>query len=171
MFVFCSIINPPAEPLLIEPPDAEGYAFLDICCEYIHFHIGLVSRHPVGESTGSTYRLSVVNSILMMRAKIRSMERSPIAIVYAKHPEFSFTKLEKAFKEFGEGDPRVSKWAVQEPLGLPPLQVADLVAYEISRRHRAALRRRYPWQRLRDSSGILIFTEEEAPPSSEGQPF
>jgi Protein of unknown function (DUF3800) len=146
-------------------------ALLDLCCEHLHFHVGLVSTHPHPRPFEQTYRLNIVDSILMARSKIVSLERSPFSLVYAKHPQFSFAKLEEEFINIGQNDPRVSTCAAQDPVNVPPLQVADIVAYEISRRYRDTIRRRYPWERLRSNAGILIFNDEKSVPSSEGQLF
>jgi hypothetical protein len=145
-------------------------ALLDICCEHLHFHVGLIARHPESERFTNTYKINIVDSIAMVRSRIVSTDGSPFALVYAKHPEFSFSKLEKAFYNIGQNDPRVRTCATLDPIDAPPLQVADIVAYEISRKHRVITYPRYPWDRLASNAGILIFRDDAPTPSSEGQP-
>lgn len=146
-------------------------ALLDICCEHLHFHVGLIATPPESGKFVNTYKINIVDSIAMVRSRMVSTDGSPFALVYAKHPEFSFSKLEEAFYNIGQNDPRVRTCAVLDPIDAPALQVADIVAYEISRSRRAITYPRYPWERLKANAGILTFSDEASAPSSEGQPF
>jgi hypothetical protein len=59
-----------------------------------------------------------------------------IALVFAKHPDFSLNRLVGHFDEFKAADPRLHSVEVGHPQKMVQLQAADLIAYEASRFHR-----------------------------------
>ncbi len=82
-----------------------------------------------------------------------------LALVYAKHPEYSRETIERHFGDIGRGDPRLRTCTVQEQMDVPPLQAADLVAYEMSHAQRGDGQERYPFLRLK--AGLKQFRLKE----------
>ncbi len=71
----------------------------------------------------------------------------PITLVFAKHNDISMPTLMQYFNLFDESG-RIAFGGVGYPRALPALQVADIVAYEISREARTEnkpTRKRYPF--------------------------
>jgi hypothetical protein len=77
------------------------------------------------------------------------IEVAPFALVYAKHPQYSTNLIEKHFEAVGQHEAGLRTFAVQEPMGIPPLQAADIVAYELSRHQRSDRPERYLFTRLK----------------------
>jgi hypothetical protein len=62
-----------------------------------------------------------------------------IALVFARHGDFSLDRIKKTFRDFQSVDPQLRSVAVGEPRDCVALQAADFVAYEVKRYHEAEL--------------------------------
>lgn len=117
--------------------------------------IGFVSYPPGGaKDFRGAYRNGVVGAITHF-SRESLFEDADMALVFAKHPQYSRQKIEAHFGAIIEDDPKLKTCAIQEPIGIPPLQAADVVAYELSRHLRDGRPERYPFRILREG-GIDI---------------
>jgi hypothetical protein len=85
-----------------------------------------------------------------------------IDLVFAHHRDFSIERIARHFGEFSEVDPRLnSVRACQRVATCPPLQVADIVAFETKCYHRELRggeeHLRYPLRRLRELNVPIHF--------------
>jgi hypothetical protein len=62
-----------------------------------------------------------------------------IDLVFARHKDFSLTKLQKQFADFQSVDGQLQSVDVKDPRARLPLQAADFVAYEVQRYHKAEI--------------------------------
>ncbi|HEX5327797.1 MAG TPA: hypothetical protein VFW75_14100, partial [Acetobacteraceae bacterium] len=122
--------------------------------------VGFVSR-PEGatEKFKAVYKRGIVDSMTLLAREAGKSDDEALALVYASHPEYPRATIEKHFGDIGMYDPRLRTCAILAPLDAPPLQAADLVAYELSRAQRADGPIRYPLKRLK--AGLRRLTLEE----------
>jgi hypothetical protein len=78
-----------------------------------------------------------------------SAKGDDISIVFARLDEFKVGRAQQLFNFVNCSDARLRDFAVSEPKGVPPLQAADLLAYEL-RSLRPGGKGRYPLRRLRE---------------------
>jgi hypothetical protein len=80
----------------------------------------------------------------------------PLTMVFAKHRDFSAARIGQYFDLWDDRDGKLNFGGVGDPAKLPPLQVADIVAYELSRwrRDEKPERERYPMARLKEAFAI-----------------
>jgi len=76
-------------------------------------------------------------------------------MVFAKHREFKPSRIAEFFDLWDDRDGRLVFGGVGDPIRLLPLQVADIVAYELSRwaREQRPEEDRYPLRRLKEAFG------------------
>ena len=76
----------------------------------------------------------------------------PIKLVFASHKDFQGKRIAETFASWDEPG-RIEFGGIGDPRNLPQLQVADLVAYELSRwfRDQRPERDRYPLRRLKEA--------------------
>ncbi len=76
----------------------------------------------------------------------------PVTLVFAKHPEFSLSRIGRYFDEWARDNKGMEFGGIGNPKNICPLQAADVIAYEISRWNRAVGpdQERYPLRQLRD---------------------
>ena len=81
-----------------------------------------------------------------------------MSLVFAKHKDFSDVEIGKVLEAIEPTRAQIDDISVAEPMGKPPLQVADLIAYEVARDLRWR-KRRYPLTRLKQLGGGFHFSE------------
>jgi hypothetical protein len=133
---------------------------LGLIIQHIPKWIGFVSwSEDTNGTTRAVYGKNIVDSMVLLARDAGHSNDDALALVYAKHPEYSPKTIERHFDDIGQGDPGLRTFDVQEPMGVPPLQAADLVAYEMSRAQRRDGQERYPFRRLK--AGLTQFTLKE----------
>jgi hypothetical protein len=73
-------------------------------------------------------------------------------MVFARHKSFSAERIGRYFDLWSDGDGRLVFGGVGDPIKVPPLQTADIAAYEFSRwtRDQKPENDRYPLTRLKE---------------------
>jgi hypothetical protein len=133
---------------------------LGLIIQHIPNWIGFVSRsEDANGKTRAVYGKSIVDSMVLLARDAGHSNDDALALVYAKHPEYSRETIERHFGDIGRGDPRLRTCTVQEQMDVPPLQAADLVAYEMSHAQRGDGQERYPFLRLK--AGLKQFRLKE----------
>ena len=76
--------------------------------------------------------------------------QEPINLVFGRQRHFSYAKILKYVDlyDWGEGRGRIKSMSVDDPVNIPQLQAADILAYEMGKEQRAGRARRYPFDTL-----------------------
>ena len=131
---------------------------LDITVKHIPFFFGVVDK---SDKPGfrPRYEANLAKTIKEMWLGARNM-REPITVVFAAHEKIRAELMGRAFDFWNrDGDLRFGGFA--DPVHICPLQVADIVAYELCRAARPVKlkRRRYPLERLMKRHCFLLHAE------------
>jgi hypothetical protein len=80
--------------------------------------------------------------------------RQPLNLVFGKQGHFSEDKIRRYVDlyDYGAAAGRIKTFATANPIDSPPLQCADIFAYEMARAQRAGRPERYPFQRIVDGA-------------------
>jgi hypothetical protein len=123
---------------------------LSLIVAHVPSLVGFISYPAaVRRAFKKTYRKGIVDSMVHLAREARSGDEGAIAIVYAKQPQYPTSKIEEHYGEIGCDDPRLRTFAVQEPLGIPALQAADIVAYEMTHKMQSSQPEREYFHRLK----------------------
>ena len=122
---------------------------LDIGTRYIRHFLG-VAREVENASgkEAEAYRLCVSDLVKQLAGTEHQRHRCRFSIVFAKQSAFRAEMCRIAIEK--DGGERFGSVSSNEPESMSPLQLADIVAYEISRAQRFGGPERYPFRRLRD---------------------
>jgi hypothetical protein len=128
-------------------------ALLDAIISNVDRLFGIVAEpEPSKPAFKDAYETNVAK--LVKEAAIETAHSGErITVVFAKHKDFKAARIGEFFDLWDDGDGRVKFGGVGEPADLPQLQVADLIAYEMSRWSRTSNRPeddRYPLRRLKE---------------------
>ena len=126
---------------------------LGIICSKVKHHVGFgnvpVTTDP-GKKFSETYERGIVDALVHAGKESAFTFNQPIALVFAHHKEFSEQRIQRYHQLLNWGDARLVSATVGRPELICPLQVADLVAYELSRQQRPCAPDRYPLNRLKE---------------------
>ncbi len=81
--------------------------------------------------------------------------QQPLSLVFAKTNDFSYRRIAAWCDKISLALPSLTSCTGTDPESCPPLQAADLVAYELARLERGQNRYRYPFHRM--SRGPVSF--------------
>lgn len=125
-------------------------ALLDIAIRHVPTFIGYtVEPAPDEPALKYTYE-SNIGKFLKDAARGTFHSQEPLTLVFAAHPEIKAARIGRYFDLWDDGDGRLKFGGVGDPNMLCPLQVADIVAYELhcfSRKEQPE-GMRYPLKRL-----------------------
>lgn len=142
---------------------------LDIICKHLRHYVAFgnvpVSTDP-RKRFSDAYERGIVDVIMHAGKESAFAFKQPISLVFAIHKDFSEERIQRYFNLINWGDARLASVAVGRPERIHPLQVADLVAYELSRQQRSNAPVRYPFRRLKETaeSCNLIWSARSWPP-------
>ena len=120
---------------------------LDIQAAHIKHIIGITnSRQPYQNQYTQIYRKCLKDVLTVMRDRM-AYTSEQISVVFAEHPEVSFTTISRYFEDFKKDGAAFADCRVDKPINSAPLQMADLIAYELSLSMRER-ERRYPYKRM-----------------------
>jgi hypothetical protein len=130
---------------------------LDIQSKYVRQIFGVTNwkrNHP-----GSVRKIYTKNlkDILVTLAERLAPPGEQLSVVFAKHPEVSHLTVLDYFEDVRGDNGAFANCIVQEPLDCPPLQMADLFAYELSRSIRDEAPSRYPYRRMKETATVTLF--------------
>jgi uncharacterized phage-like protein YoqJ len=78
------------------------------------------------------YRNNVADIIMIAANHLMIDQNDPISLMFAAHKEITHKNLEGHFMDLVRDDDRFAECVVGKPKDYPPLQMADLIAYELS---------------------------------------
>jgi hypothetical protein len=126
-------------------------ALLDTIIAHIDQLVGFVGAESCGKPEfEDAYAANVAKAV--KHGLIDAYQSGePIRMVFAKHRDFKGARIAKFFEQWDEPG-RLEFGGIAEPCDLPQLQVADIVAYEMSRwfRDQRPDEDRYPLRRLKE---------------------
>jgi hypothetical protein len=135
-------------------------ALLDIAVRHIPTFLGYTATPGYGKpALEDAYENNIAK--LIKDAAIETFHsKEPVTLVFARHKQFSATKIGQYFDLWSDGDGRLVFGGVADPLTVCPLQVSDIVAYELSREIRQVRpeQMRYPLRRLATEAKSCILT-------------
>jgi hypothetical protein len=88
---------------------------------------------------------------------MKALPTEQIAITFAKHPEVSGKTVLEYFDDIKGDNGAFANCVVREPSDCPPLQMADLIAYELSKSIRDRQPVRYPYRRMKETATVTLF--------------
>jgi hypothetical protein len=127
---------------------------LDIALDHVECFAGFAEGNKISEDAGRAHFLAIEGCTLaaVTHAVHDLWERygEPINLVFGKNPHFSATKMMEYVDlyDWGEGRGRIKTAAVGNPEDFPPMQVADILAFEMGKEQRAGRARRYPFAHI-----------------------
>lgn len=136
---------------------------LEIICRHVKHHVAF-GNVPMPDNPskrfGDAYERGIVDAIMHAANELAFTFEQPISLVFAVHKEFREQRIQRYYHLINWGDARLASVTVGRPELLCPLQVADLVAYELSRQLRRNAPDRYPFNRIKATaeSCKLIWT-------------
>jgi hypothetical protein len=128
-------------------------AALDIIIAHVDELIGFIAEPEAGKNAfDDAYETNIAKAVKEAAIDTRHSGQ-PVTMVFAKHNDFKPSRIGAFFDLWDDKDGRLKFGGVADPVGLPPLQVADIVAYELSRwaRTNRPEENRYPLKRLKDA--------------------
>ena len=132
--------------------------FLDLIGECKPYCFGFTNEIRQGEQFEAIYERCASD---VMTFLCNANVEDDIALTFAHHPEYGrHSPLYELINSYASGS-RVKSVDVARPIDTCPLQVADIVAYEVSRMQRDQLRpERYPLKRLCSLGCLFRFSAE-----------
>jgi hypothetical protein len=132
-------------------------ALLSVMLDHVDFFGGFAAGNLISSDPTMAHELALEDCVLAAITyavhDLWEKRERPINRVFGKQRHFSYAKIMKYVELYGwgEGRGRLGSVTVDEPKVLPPLQAADILAYEMAKvqRERPV---RYPFIRLRDES-------------------
>lgn len=128
---------------------------LDLIIKYVAEIVGFVAEPGAGKpSFDDAYEANIAKAV--KEAAIDTRHRGEqVTMVFARHRDFSPERIRRFFRLWDDGDGRITFGGVAHPIDRPPLQAADLIAYELSRwgRQNRPEDDRYPLRRLKEAFG------------------
>ncbi len=142
---------------------------LDVICGHLRHYVAF-GNVPVPQDPrkrfADAYERGIVDVIMHAGKESAFTFEQPISLVFAMHKDFSEDRIRRYHNLINWGDARLAAVAVGRPELLCPLQVADLVAYELSRQQRPNAPDRYPLRRIKQAaeSCNVIWSARSWPP-------
>jgi hypothetical protein len=128
---------------------------LEIQAKYVHNIFGV--SNWTGRYIGPYQKIYHKNVIDILTIIWPSCENDLISLVFARHKEVSFSKIGEYFDEAQSKHQRFGSWTVDDPSNNPPLQMADLIAYEFARSIRDGFPIRYPYKFMTEHATVGLF--------------
>ena len=98
-----------------------------------------------------TYENCIVDTIMHLANESSYRLNDKISMIFARHRDFSLSRIEKYFGFMNYGDARLGTVGTDTPENLCQLQAADIIGYEVSRMERDdGTAERYPLRRLKE---------------------
>jgi hypothetical protein len=122
--------------------------------------LGFTNAVRVGAPFKDTYESGLVDAVMFAANASAYQLTEPIALVFARHPEFRLSRIEEVYELINLCDARLQGVTVSEPVTVCPLQLADLIAFEIRCMEREGELRptRYPLRRLQQLGCLFRFS-------------
>jgi hypothetical protein len=105
---------------------------LDVIDRHVRSFFGAGSYMKNPRKIPPSYGHNVTQTIGKATLQVQSWGGA-VRLVFAKQPEFSFKRIVRWCELLTRAVPNLVGCSGDEPLGVPPLQVADIVAYEYTR--------------------------------------
>jgi hypothetical protein len=154
------------QPPYDEWSECKGRRFLNTALETMAAHIdefhGFTNRvTAAGDSLRETYEAGMMDTILHA-ARGGAYGGEPIALVFAKHPEFRPTSVRSRYEQIKQYYDKVCILEFSDPAFSCPLQAADIIAYEVRslQREDGSPTNRYPLRRLKELGALLRFSSD-----------
>ncbi len=154
--------KPPFDKLDKAAKQALLNRLLDIQAAHIKHIIGITnSRQPYQTEYTHIYTKCLKDILIVMRDRV-AYSSEQISVVFADHPNIGFTTISSYFEDFKKAGAAFADCTVDKSINSPPLQMADLIAYELSLSKRER-ERRYPYKRMVESGAeVKLFLLMEA---------
>jgi hypothetical protein len=134
---------------------------LDIQAKYIHEIFGATGDNKINlkqrRAFKQIYRNNVADIIMVAAKHLAHDQNEPLSLMFAAHKEISSGNLEARFMDLARDDDRFAECIVGKPKDHPPLQLADLIAYELSHSIGNAIARP-SYTRMKESAKISHYT-------------
>ena len=135
---------------------------LDIQSAHLKEIIGITnSRQPYQTEYTEIHSKCLRDILTLIRDKLAYTDEQ-ISVVFAEHPEVSFKTISRYFDDFKSKSAAFAYCGVDKPINRPPLQMADLIAYELSLSMRDGFPTRYPYNQMKKSAQVNLFLLAEA---------
>src|SRR5262249_9771790 len=129
---------------------------LEVIVSHVREFVGFTSTAPnPHKRLQYTYEQSILDTIMHFATDSAFGRKKPISLVFAEHPQFPLSDVKKLFKLVNWGDSRLSTCTTGDPASSCPLQLADVIAYEVRclQRVDGSPTNRYPLCRLKELGG------------------
>ena len=136
---------------------------LDIQGKYINNIFGATNH--AGRFRGKfrkIYNKNLVDILTIASQRLAKQPDEEMSIVFAAHKEISPLTVFGHFKEIPGNNKIITSASISDPTKCPPLQMADLCAYELSRSLRDGSNMRYPYKRMKETASVTLFLLMEA---------
>ena len=123
---------------------------LDLAVEHVSEFVGFIGQPEKGKAAlVDAYETNLAKATREMAIDLHSSGEK-LTVIFARHKEISAAKIGQWFDLWADADESLVFGGVGNPNDLCPLQVADIVAYEIARDARSVRpeKTRYPFERL-----------------------
>jgi Protein of unknown function (DUF3800) len=136
---------------------------LDIQSKYVTQIFGVTNwkRNYTGP-VRKIYTRNLKDILVTLAERLVAPSGDQLSVVFAKHPEVSRLTILDYFEDVKGDNGAFANCAVKEPQDCAPLQMADLIAYELSRSMRDGKPVRYPYRRMKETATITLFQLMEA---------
>ncbi len=132
-------------------------ALLGVIDRHVRAFVGAGAFMKNPKKIPPTYAHIVTQTIGKVITQVRSWgDDNTVRLVFAKHPELSYKRIEVWCNRLKRALPGLHGCTGEEPRRVPPLQVADIVAYEYTRTE-GRPESRYPIRSLYTSHRIHNF--------------
>lgn len=141
-------------------------SLLEIMLRYTEGLYGFGALVPPINDRGRAHNLlledCIVGAISHAINEVWDRYGQPVNLVFAKQRHFPESQIKKVIGlyDYGEGSGRIRTQSIADVDDVPPLQAADILAYEMARAQRADRPDRYPFKRMQEAakSGQLQMT-------------
>jgi Protein of unknown function (DUF3800) len=136
-----------------EKHEAVLNALLDIIGRHIKDGLGFTNRvfhADLRQSFSDTYENSLLDCLMHVANRSAYNYGDQVSVVFAKHNDYRKARIQRIFDFMNFGDARLGALTVADPISTPPLQVADILAYELQHLNRDDFSsvKRYPLRKL-----------------------
>jgi Protein of unknown function (DUF3800) len=152
--------KPPFDGLKKDEHKALLNRLLDIQSKYVKQIIGVTNWKRLHRGTFRKIYTKSLKDVLKTVAQMPTSDE--ISVVFARHRDVSPVTILDYFDDIKDGNCAFANCSTGEPADYPPLQMADLIAYELSRSMREGRPPRYPYLRMKASATVELFLLMEA---------
>jgi hypothetical protein len=129
-------------------------SLLNIILEYVESFCGFTAGNQISTDTRRAHRLALEDCTLSAVGHAVNdlwwQYKEPINLVFGKQKHFGYASMMECVElyNWGDGCGRIQSADVANPNDVPPLEAADILAYEMGKVQRDGRPRRYPFVML-----------------------